>query len=382
MKAMVLAAGFGERMRPLTEGRAKPSLPLVNRPIILQTLSYLKTQGVSEAMINLHHYPESIRGLVGDGSRIGMKVHYSEEQTILGTAGGLKKAEAYFRSAGTFIMTNSDFVTDCDLVAAVHEHQKSGAAATLILTPPRPGDDYGSVELDASGRVRSIAGRPGGRTVAAGIQISGSDWQADSSQPQPGYTFTGIHILEPIVLDAIPPGVRYEINREVYPVLMQQGVLIKGYVHHGFWREMGTPRLYLDGSMMVLAEGRDQTLESIRKDDGVYLEDVELPPGTTSGPPLLVGRGSSIGQRCSLIGGVVIGRHCRIGNDCALRSSILWDGARLADRVQLTDCIVTSGAYLPPRTTLSARIIFRVDGYQGKKDNLERVGACWASRLQ
>lgn len=370
MKAMILAAGFGERMRPLTEGRAKPSLPLVNRPIILHTLSYLKRHGISEAVINLHYFPESIRGLVGDGSRIGVKVHYSDEQSILGTAGGLKKAEAHFRGSGTFVMINGDFFTDCDLTAVIEQHKRTGATSTLILTPRQEGTDYGSVELDGDSRVVAIAGRPGLKGGTGHHGISGS-----------GYTFSGIHILEPSILDGIPAGVRYEINREVYPVLMQQGALIKGFIHEGFWREFGTPRLYLTGSLAVLAECKDPFLAPIQQSEGVYLEQVSLPSTTTSAPPLLIGRGSVVGSNCSLLGGVVIGRQCRIGNDSAVRSSIIWDGARLADRVQLTDCIVTSGVFIPPRTSLTGRIFFRVDGYQGKKDNLERVGSCWAARI-
>ncbi len=371
MKAMILAAGLGERMRPLTEGRAKPSLPLLNRPIILHTLSYLKRHGIDEAVINLHYHPESIRGLVGDGSRIGVKVHFSDEQSILGTAGGLKKAEAHFRSFGTFIMINGDFFTDCDLTAAIEQHKRSGATSTLILTPRQEGADYGSVELDGDSRVVAIAGRPGLKDAPGRTGTTGSS-----------YTFSGIHILEPPILDAIPPGVRYEINREVYPVLMQQGSLIKGFIHQGFWREFGTPRLYLTGSLAVLGECRDPSLVSLQQAEGVYLEQTTLPSTTTSAPPLLIGRGSNVGSNCSLLGGVVIGRQCRIGNDSALRSSILWDGARLAERVQLTECIVTSGVFIPPRTSLTGRMIFRVDGYQGKKDNLERVGSCWAARIQ
>jgi len=363
MKAMILAAGLGERMRPLTDGRAKPSLPLLNRPIILQTLTYLKRYGVDEVVINIHHQPESIRGVVGDGSRIGLRVHYSEEQLILGTAGGLKKAEAHFRGGTTFIMINSDFVTDCDLGAAMEAHRQQAAAATLILAPHRPGTDYGSVEIDGDGRVLSIAGRPARQTGS-------------------GYAFIGIHILEPGILDFIPPGIRFEINSELYPLLIHGGGLIKGHLFHGFWWEIGTPRLYLDGSLAILSENRDSTIAPHQQGDGIYLEQVDLPPSTTTAPPILIGRGTSIGRNCSFLGGVVIGRQCRVGGDCALRSSILWDGARVGDRSQLTECIVTSGVYVPPGTSLSGRILFRVDGYQGKKDHLERVGNCWAARLQ
>jgi NDP-sugar pyrophosphorylase family protein len=376
MKAMILAAGLGERMRPLTESRAKPSLPLLNRPIIAQTLSYLKAHGVDEAVINLHWQPESIRGVIGNGQRLGVKVHYSEEQLILGTAGGLKKAESHFQGGGTFILMNGDFVTDCDLSAVIAEHKRSGAVATMVLTPHRPGTDYGSVEVDpASGHVVSIAGlgrKPGPRVA-----------EVES------YTFCGIHILEQTILDLIPPGVKYEINREVYPALMQSGGLVKGYVHRGHWFEMGTPRLYLEGNLALLsaasdsakAAGADAALQAMKKSDGVFLENVSLPASTTAAAPYLIGKAMAMGEHCSMQGGVIIGRQVRIGSNCAIRSSLIWDGARLGDKVHLTDSIVTSGVFVPPGSSLSGRILFRVEGYQGKRDNLERVGSAWAARI-
>jgi len=376
MKAMILAAGLGERMRPLTESRAKPSLPLLNRPIIAQTLSYLKAHGVDEAVINLHWQPESIRGVIGNGQRLGVKVNYSEEQLILGTAGGLKKAEAHFQGGGTFILINGDFITDCDLTAVIAAHKKSGAVATMVLTPHRPGTDYGSVEVDpASGHVVSIAGRgrkPGPRVA-----------EIES------YTFCGIHILEPTILDLIPPGVKYEINREVYPALMQGGGLVNSYVHRGHWFEMGTPRLYLEGNLALLAAASDPataakadaSLLAMKKSDGVFLENVSLPASTTAAAPYLIGKAMAMGEHCSMQGGVIIGRQVRIGSNCAIRSSLIWDGARLGDKVHLTDSIVTSGVFVPPGSSLSGRILFRVEGYQGKRDNLERVGSAWAARI-
>ena len=368
MKAMILAAGLGERMRPLTESRAKPSLPLLNRPIIAQTLAYLKGHGVDEAVINLHWQPESIRGVIGNGQRLGVKVHYSEEQLILGTAGGLKKAEAHFQGGGTFILINGDFATDCDLGAVIAEHKKTGAVATMVLTPHRPGADYGSVEVDpATGHVVAIAGlgrKPGPRVA-----------EVES------YTFTGIHILEPTILDLIPPGVKSEINREIYPALMQKGGLIRSWVHKGLWYEMGTPRLYLEGNLALLANGTDASIQASKQSDGVFLEGIALPATTSAGAPYLIGKGTAMGERCSMQGGMIIGRQVRIGAGCALRSSVIWDGARLGDKVQLTDSIVTSGVFIPPGSSLSGRILFRVEGYQGKRDNLERVGQAWAARL-
>ena len=159
MKAMVLAAGMGERMWPLTEERAKPSLPLINRPMIAHTLGLLARHGVDEAMINLHYCPESIRGLVGDGKKYGVKVHYSDEPVILGTAGGLKKAEAFLKDSGTFFMLNGDSVGDCDLGAAVKKHRESSALATMVLIPqdPKSGAQNVAAETVRKDRLQTVA---------------------------------------------------------------------------------------------------------------------------------------------------------------------------------------------------------------------------------
>ncbi len=365
MKAMLLAAGLGERMRPLTQDRAKPSLPLLNRPMIAHTLDHLKHHGVDEVVINLHYEPESIRGVVGDGSRLGLKVHYSEEPVILGTAGGLKKAEAYFEGAGTFLMLNSDSISDCDLGAAVRAHRESGALITMVLTPPPPGSDYAAVELVDQDRITRIAGKPPG----------------DPDPRASRYTFTGIHVLEPEILGEIPPKGKVEINSEVYPRLIAAGKGLKGYVHSGLWRELGTPQLYIEGSVALLREGTDPSIKALRSAEGVYLDRVTLPADGNVEPPVLIGRGTTLGSKCSLQGGVVIGRQARIGKGCSLRSTIVWDGARIGDGARLSECVVTSGIYVPPGVTLSRKIILRVEGFQGKKDRLERLGGCWMTDL-
>ncbi|HXH27880.1 MAG TPA: NDP-sugar synthase [Candidatus Polarisedimenticolia bacterium] len=366
MKAMVLAAGMGERMRPLTGGRAKPSLPLLNRPMIVHTLDYLRRHQVREVVINLHHQADSIRGVVGDGSRLGLRVHYSEEPTLLGTAGGLKKAEPLLRNddGGTFILINSDFACDCDLLAAVKKHRETGAMATLVLTPPRPGTDYGLVELGDRERILRLAGNPPGEP-----------------DPHAGrYVFTGIHVLEPGLFEQIPPNQKVEINRTVYPAMIAAGLSIRGFVHSGLWRELGTPRLYLEGTLAVLQDGRDPYLSSLRIGEGVFADRAEVPPGVSVEPPVLLGRGALLGERTSLQG-VVIGRQARVGRGCSLRTTIVWDGARIGDGAKLSDCIVTSGVYVPPSVSLAGKIILRVEGYQGTKQRLERLGGCFMTDL-
>lgn len=365
MKAMVLAAGLGVRMQPLTDGRAKPSLPVLNRPLITLILDFLRRHGVSDVMINLHHCPDSIRGILGDGGRLGLKIHYSEESLILGTAGGLKKVEGFFRDSGTFVLINGDFLTDCNLGAAFKAHRESGALSTMILAPVRPEMEYGIVETDERGRIQRIAGLPPGESPAGARR----------------YNFIGLHILEPGILDAIPAGRKVEINREVYPGLIQAGKTIKGFVHAGFWREMGTPRLYLEGSLALLRAAVVPPPGSNMAAEGIYLEQATLPDDAVVSPPVLVGKGASVGAGCSLLGGVVIGRQARLGRGCALRSTVIWDGGRVGDGATLIDCIVTSGVYVPPGASISSKVIFRVEGYQGKKERVERLGGCWMAPL-
>lgn len=363
MKAMVLAAGLSERMRPLTEGRAKPSLPLLNRPIIVHVLDHLRRYGVSEAMINLHYHPESVRGLVGDGIRHGLRVHYSDEPIILGTAGGLKKVEDFLRD-GTFVMANGDSVSDCDLSTVLGKHRDSGALATMVLTPLDPASAYGVVEMGAGDRILRISGHPPG-------------------EPDPAagrYHFTGIHILEPEIFELIPPG-KIDINRDVYPRLIASGKTLMGHVHTGFWRELGTPRLYLEGSMAILRERKDPALAPLRSSEGVFLDQARLPPDVTVEPPVLVGRATVLGNRCALRGGVIIGRQAKIGKGSSLRSSIVWDGARVGDGASLSECIVSSGVNVPPGVSLTGKIFLRPEGHPGGRDRVERLGGCWMTDL-
>jgi NDP-sugar pyrophosphorylase family protein len=365
MKAMILAAGLGERMRPLTADRAKPSLPLLNRTVIAQTLQLLRLHGVTEAVINLHYEPESIRGIVGDGRRHGIKVHYSEEPIILGTAGGLKKAEPYLKGGGPFFMINSDCVSDCDLTAALKKHKESQAIATMVLMPPVSGADYGVVEVGERDRIQRIAGRPDGE-AAPGASL---------------YHFAGIHVLEQEIFDAIPAKGKVEINSEVYPGLIRGGKSIKSFVHSGFWRELGTPRLYLAGVLSFLKEIQDPQMQGLKTGEGIYLDKATLPAEGSFEPPLYIGRGTTIGAGASLLGGVAIGRQASVGRNCSIRSSIVWDGARIGDGARLSDCVVTSGAAVPPDVSLSGKIFLKAEGYHGKRDRLERIGSCWIANL-
>jgi len=183
MKAMVLAAGLGTRMRPLTLDRAKPVLPVLNRPLLHWTLEMLASHGVEEVMINLHYLPRSVRAAVGDGRAFGLKVSYSFERDILGTGGGPRKVRHWIGDE-TLLLLNGDVVFDFDLTALRRRHERGGAPATLALLPNPDLRRYSPVITGPDGRVKSIAGLPRPARGTASM-------------------FTGVHILDPALLDRL-----------------------------------------------------------------------------------------------------------------------------------------------------------------------------------
>jgi NDP-sugar pyrophosphorylase family protein len=251
MKAMILAAGYGERLWPLTADRGKPALPVLGKPLAGYVAEYLANNGVTEAVVNLHHAPESVRDALGDGSKFGLHLEYVHEPIILGTSGGLDNARQHFE-AETFVVVNGKIITDIDLRAAIETHRKTNALATLVLMRNRDRERFSVVET-RDGLVSRFAGMP-----------SPLD---DGEAP---LMFTGIHILEPRIFEYIPRGVFSDSVIDVYPKAMAANERIAAHVGDGMWYELSTLQRYLDISLALLErEGHD-----VFEGNGSEIEDV------------------------------------------------------------------------------------------------------------
>ncbi len=235
---MILAAGYGDRMRPLTNSMPKPLLPINNKPILHYTLQLLKKNGIFEIVINLHHLPDMIMNVFGDGSSLGMKIHYSYEKEILGTAGGIKAAEGFLKD-GTFLVINSDIIVDIDIKKVVEFHEKKKAFVTMVLRHDTDADRYGAIEVDSDGRIRRFLGinPPQFPPLLKG-------GEGGLLTPLKKLMFTGIHIFEPEIFDEIPSKRYCGITEETYPKLMNKNTPIYGYEFNGYWIDMGTPERY------------------------------------------------------------------------------------------------------------------------------------------
>ena len=195
MKAMILAAGFGTRLWPLTIGRTKPAVPFLNRPLIGFTIDYLKQFGVTEIIINLHHEPDSVRAQIGDGARFGVRITYAvEAPDILGTAGALDNVSAQLADE-TFIVVNGKIITDIDLGAALQAHRERQALATLVLRANPKHERFSEIHLTENGHLESFGTFPTPPSTLRPPHLAAP------------LMFTGIHLLEPEIFDYIPRGV-------------------------------------------------------------------------------------------------------------------------------------------------------------------------------
>jgi len=234
MKAMILAAGLGTRLRPLTNAIPKPLLPVSGTPLIVWNLLLLKRHGFHDVVINLHHLGPMIEQVVGSGAKFGLRITYSREPMILGTGGGIKQAEPYF-SGEPVLVLNGDTLFELDLEALCAFHRTRDAAATLVLREDPDAARWGLIEVGADDRIVRITGQG---TL--------------SSVPLMPRMFAGIHILNPRLLRDVPKGIASSII-DPYVAAIERGETVLGYDLGGYWSDIGTAERYAQAEQDVRA---------------------------------------------------------------------------------------------------------------------------------
>ncbi len=239
MHAMILAAGYGTRLWPLTADRTKPAIPFLGRPLVGYVAEYLASFGVRDVAVNLHHQPESVREALGDGSRFGVNLKYVHEPEILGTSGALDNARDILVGE-TFVVINGKIITDIDLAKAIETHRNAGALATLVLRA-NPLRERFSVVQTNNGLVTGFGGMPAATA------------SSEENSDDPPLMFTGIQILDPRVFDYIPRRVFSHSTTDVYPQAIANGERIVAHVANGAWYELSTINRYLEISLTMMA---------------------------------------------------------------------------------------------------------------------------------
>jgi len=325
MKAMVMSAGIGTRLRPLTYNIPKPMFPIVNKPVLEHVLELLKRHNITEVVVNLYAHRAMIRNYFGDGSRLGMNVNYSEEKRLMGTAGGVKKVEQFFDD--TFLIMSGDGLTNINLTEAIRFHKEKKAFATMVLKCVDTRFEYGIALTAKGGKIQEFIEKP--------------TWSSIFSNT----VNTGIYVFEPEVFHHIPKGKFCDFARDVWPKLLEQGEPIFGYETDEYWCDIGNLLEYRRAQNDALEGKIKLEIPGEKRGKNIWIgKGTQLAPGVKIKGPCVIGENCQLKKNSSVEGFSTIGNNTIIGDGARLRNCILWNGVNVRKNVELVNCIIGSNA--------------------------------------
>ncbi|MCX7936261.1 MAG: sugar phosphate nucleotidyltransferase [Chlorobi bacterium] len=322
-KAVIMAGGFGTRLRPLTMDLPKPMVPVANTPMMEHIVRLLKAHGVREIVAVLYFYPEVITSYFGDGSKWGVHIQYVTADADYGTAGSVKNAQALLGEERTLVISG-DVLTDFDLSAAASFHQERNAQATLVLARAANPLPYGIVITDEHGKIERFLEKP-----------SWGEVFSDTIN-------TGIYILESSVLELIPSGKEYDFSKDLFPLMLQQGRALYGYTARGYWRDIGNLSEYQQAHYDVLAGNVRIEIDGERKGNLWIGNNCNIGQGVQFRGTVIIGDNTTIADNV-VIDSCIIGRHCSIGYGSRLDRTVLWDNVHIGASTTLEADVVASG---------------------------------------
>src|SRR6478672_2518744 len=350
MQAVILVGGEGTRLRPLTSTVPKPVVPLVDRPFISFMLDWLVRHGIDDVIMSCGFLASGVRNVLGDGSDAGVRLRFVEEPDPRGTAGALKYAEPMLDER--FLMLNGDVLTDLDLTRQIAQHERSGAKATLALVPVADPSAYGLVHLNEDRSVRDFVEKPSPDAIDTNLISAGA------------------YVLEREILELVPPDRNVSIEREVWPLLIGNGLY--GFPSDAYWLDIGSPERYLQGTFDII-EGNVETDVLERLGTGyVSIADDAVVAGRVI-PPAVVERGCQIGAGAHVGSLVVLGAGVTVGDHARIERSVVLQGAEIGAGCVLTDCVVAAGARVGERTVVSGGAVLG-EGVTVGADNILTAG--------
>jgi mannose-1-phosphate guanylyltransferase len=318
---MVLAAGLGTRLRPLTDLLPKPAIPVAGLPLVQLAFARLRAAGARRVVVNVHHLATGMERVATEAaSAAGVELAISREPVLAGTGGALREARCLLGGAEAIVLWNGDILFEVDLAAIVAAHRESQALATLVLAPMPEGARYATVDVDGAMTVRRIAGiGPGGEALVP-------------------LHFTGVHVLAPALLDHVPASpFACDVNRLVYPPLLASG-RVRAVVAGGYWNDLGTPQRYLQANLDLLCgeapvalPGADPFAGMEARGSRIFVgEGASVDPAARLHGPVLVGRGAVVEAGAGVGPGAVLGAGSRVGRGATVERAVVWPGTAIA----------------------------------------------------
>jgi len=324
MKAVVMAGGEGSRLRPITAGRPKPLVPVAGTPIMEHILLHMKQFGITDVVATLHYLADEIQSYFDDGSELGINLQYSIEDTPLGTAGSVKKAEHLLKD-GTFVIVSGDALTDVDLNKALEFHRAKKSLATLILYRVPSPLEFGVVITDTDGRITRFLEKP-----------SWSEVFSDTVN-------TGMYILEPEIFELMEQGKNYDWSSDIFPQLLRDGKPMYGYVMEEYWCDVGNLTQYREAQQDILSHRTSLAIKGTQHTDGVWQgPNSQIDPTAHIMPPVYIGRNTKIKAGARIGPYSVLGDNCLVEDGAVVDRSVVWDGSYLGPNVTVQSAIIAA----------------------------------------
>jgi mannose-1-phosphate guanylyltransferase len=312
MRSMVMAAGLGTRLRPLTYEVPKPVVPVANRPVMEHILRLLARQGFHQVIANLHWFPETITSRFGNGSGVGVELEFLREPELTGTAGGVRAVRDYLTAEpGPFLVMAGDALCDIDLGALVTTHREMGGIATLATKRVPNVSEYGVIVIDSEGRVSGFQEKP------------------DPAEALSDLANCMIYVLEPEIFDYFPDPDPVDFALDVFPRLLEHDVPFHVHVADSYWNDVGSLPEYLQGNLDAVTGAVDVEPAGELLEGGTEEEPAQQEDGWTLSGTVLIGEGAQIAAGARLDGPLVIGPRARVGAAAMVRHSVLLPGAEV-----------------------------------------------------
>ncbi|SRR5579883_706735 len=326
MKAMVLAAGVGSRLDPLTTSVPKPLVPIANRPVMEHILRLLAKNGITDLIANLHYLPDQLRQYFGDGRDFGVNLQFHFERELSGDAGGVRACR-HFLMDGTFLVMMGDLLTDCQLSAIIKQHQAKGALATIATKRVDNVEHFGVVVADQEG------------------WISGFQEKPKREEALSNCASAGIYVLEPEIFKEMPETGVFGFGRQLFPALVEKGAPVLAVEIESYWSDVGTIPQYRQSNFDALNQLVHVDMPCIKQETTdtytIYFDrNADVEEGAQISGTALIGSGSRIRRGARLSNSVIIGANVVIEEDVVLDNVVIWPGSRVQRGARLSNSIV------------------------------------------
>ncbi len=339
-KAVIMAGGFGTRLRPLTMTIPKPMVPIINIPMMEHIVNLLKNHGITDIVSLLYFQPEKITDYFENGAKYGINMNYVQAQADYGTAGSVKNAHEYLDER--FIIISGDVLTDFDLEEAIKFHEEKKSKATLLLTRVERPLQYGIVMTDEDGKITRFLEKPSwGQVFSDTIN-------------------TGIYILEPEVLDLIPYQEDFDFSKDLFPMMLSKGMPLYGYINEGYWKDVGNLTEYQAGQADALAGKLNLSVSGYNIGESKVHETAVIDPSARLEGNNVIGKDARIHDQ-AIIRNSIIGDYATIGRGTILTNVTLWDNVTIGNFCEITDDVICSGTQIGDSVTISENVFIAED---------------------